>query len=1506
MVRTFLLALVVTAFLAPAAQAACTNTYSGPSGGEWQVAANWSLGHIPTSAEDVCVSRDVVIVERGIATGRLATIAAGAKVTMRTDPGFAHTQASFAEVDNAGTFEFVATGTAADNDSNELTVGTFSNRGTLRTAQNEGYTAIRGNVTNTGTVAVTSRLRLLDNGAPITWLSSGTITVTGELWMESGHGGTLRQTGGTLTNAGDVTFWGSSDQLAVSGGTFLGSPVTLRQGSLALTGGTGTARIHWGAASLATDVAAGWTIRIEDRSSDWVRLRVPAGQTRTNAGTIVFARDPIADTTNRVGVAIDVLDGAKLINTGTIRADANVVAEQRIIAPYSSGQSYPSPTAFVQNGVLEVHHALAVPPFTQGGGTTSVDAGVRFTVGAPLQNTDPGLTLNAGTITGGGRVSARRVTNRGGVVAPTPALDFSYNNIWETETQGGDYVQEAGGTLRTRLSAAGSGLSVGGVATLGGAWDVAPALGHTPPAGQTYAVVRTLTLGSRRVGTFAHVVGAYAPTYELDGADVTVPGGSASFSVDDVAVREGETFTFTVRRSSGAGAAAVRWSARDTGSAQRASDYPEINGGFPLFGDLTFAAGETAKTVTTVWTANDGAPEPDETFQFHLSHPTTVPISRATATATILNDDTSLTSVAPNVLSNGGPATVTLRGEGLTSQTKLLLRRGGRPDIAPLSFVPADDGRSATAVFDTTTATPLDASWFIEARTYGIGGGSRLVSLQAATGEARPYVQATGPAFARGGLPSDDYLYFGNLGAVASRPAAVRLSGYPVGADLAVDHLPPGATAGFYDGVKGRTVVVSLGRVPARSSDFVRIRYTPTTTIAGHTKLNLQAAMTFTDAIPALTDARTFTGATLLPPSAGSLVRADLTFSGGGSLRMTYSQAAADGAAPTVTHTGTSWTFAGTLPVAAAPAKAVRASVDDPTKGLLKVDFNGGEFKITGPLQQVEGAYELSIQRLRLTECMKDLGFLNGTDYEDLKRLAEGAVVMKGMVSAAGASSELGNFSLQLGALDAVMSGAWEMRVAGGPSAVLDNIANTKFNLYPEQDDEWQLLWMMQLCTEHDKPVEAPDPQYDKDGNFIPPPFVKELLQSHDPNEKAGTPGGGAAHAVRSDKPLHYRVSFENLPAASAAAQTVRVTDPLDPAKLDLSTFALGPIDFGDVLLTPPANARSWTTTVDLRPATDLLVRVEAGLEGSSAVWKFTSLDPATLTATTDAVAGFLPPNKVAPEGQGGVSYSVAPVAGVATGTVVGGDASIVFDTNAAIVTNVWSNLLDDTAPAAAVQSAVVRDCGVDVAWGGTDAGSGIASYDVWMSEDGGAWRPVAMRTAGTSARVPAEAGRAYRFDVQARDFAGNLQAAERGDARAVSADCSAPVVDPGDGQIIVEQPGPPSGPGPGGGGAPQPAPKLAFGRTPVSVKLGKVTRRAVTVTLTSRERFAFTGTATLRVGKALSRAAKFSLGKPAKVTLRPKAPLKRGRTKVVLRLALVAPGGVKKTVDVKLTVRVR
>jgi hypothetical protein len=80
-------------------------------------------------------------------------------------------------------------------------------------------------------------------------------------------------------------------------------------------------------------------------------------------------------------------------------------------------------------------------------------------------------------------------------------------------------------------------------------------------------------------------------------------------------------------------------------------------------------------------------------------------------------------------------------------------------------------------------------------------------------------------------------------------------------------------------------------------------------------------------------------------------------------------------------------------------------------------------------------------------------------------------------------------------------------------------------------------------------------------------------------------------------------------------------------------------------------------------------------------------------------------------------------------------------------------------------------------------------------------------------------------------------------------------------------------------------------------------------VTLTSRETFANTGTAVLRTAKKTqSGTARFSLskGKSAKVTLKLKPALRKGRTvKLVLRLELRA-GNARKVVDVKVRLRAR
>jgi hypothetical protein len=208
----------------------------------------------------------------------------------------------------------------------------------------------------------------------------------------------------------------------------------------------------------------------------------------------------------------------------------------------------------------------------------------------------------------------------------------------------------------------------------------------------------------------------------------------------------------------------------------------------------------------------------------------------------------------------------------------------------------------------------------------------------------------------------------------------------------------------------------------------------------------------------------------------------------------------------------------------------------------------------------------------------------------------------------------------------------------------------------------------------------APQPQQHAPLNS---PQTTCPVNSLDPNDKYGPAGVGPARYVGGSSPMPYAVAFENKPNATAAAQQVVVTDQLDRNKVDLATFGLGPIAFGNIRVVPPPGLSQYSTDVDLRPATNLIVRINAGLDTTTglATWRFTSLDPATMLPTTSPLAGFLPPDTSPPQGEGSILFTVMPKPGLANGTQIQNQATVVFDQNAPINTPVWLNTIDATPP---------------------------------------------------------------------------------------------------------------------------------------------------------------------------------------------------------------------------------
>ncbi len=263
-----------------------------------------------------------------------------------------------------------------------------------------------------------------------------------------------------------------------------------------------------------------------------------------------------------------------------------------------------------------------------------------------------------------------------------------------------------------------------------------------------------------------------------------------------------------------------------------------------------------------------------------------------------------------------------------------------------------------------------------------------------------------------------------------------------------------------------------------------------------------------------------------------------------------------------------------------------------------------------------------------------------------------------------------------------------------------------------------------------------------------------------DPNDKAGPNGDGSSSRYIKSRPITYNVAFENKPAATAPASQVIVTDQLDPTKVDLASLSLGTLGFGSTVINPPAGVSNFSTTDKINSS--LNVRIQGSLDADTGLlkWTFTSIDPSTGLPPTDPTVGFLPPDADGMEGQAFVTFNVMPKAGATTGTQVTNMATVVFDSNAPINTPSWMNTLDVDAPASQVTALPSQSLAtVNVAWSGTDKGSGVASYSIFVSDNGGPFTAWQSNVTTTSATFTGTVGHTYGFLSEATDKAGNTEA---------------------------------------------------------------------------------------------------------------------------------------------------
>ncbi|HXG48711.1 MAG TPA: hypothetical protein VNO52_13890, partial [Methylomirabilota bacterium] len=310
-------------------------------------------------------------------------------------------------------------------------------------------------------------------------------------------------------------------------------------------------------------------------------------------------------------------------------------------------------------------------------------------------------------------------------------------------------------------------------------------------------------------------------------------------------------------------------------------------------------------------------------------------------------------------------------------------------------------------------------------------------------------------------------------------------------------------------------------------------------------------------------------------------------------------------------------------------------------------------------------------------------------------------------------------------------------------------------------------------------------------------------------NEKFGAKGLGTQNWIGRTAVIPYRINFENIGPgsrdgqgnpyptfATAPAQRVTITDPLS-TNLDWTTFELAELGFGDTIVPIPSGRKHYAGSVGMTFNDQTFnVEVEAGIDlANGRVFAvFQSIDPAT-SLPPDVLTGFLPPEDGTGRGKGHFAFLIKPRADQPSGTEIRNVAFIEFDRQMTIATD----QVDPQNPAAGVdpnkQALNTLDSGPPessvatlpaesgrhfiVEWSGQDdaGGSGLVSYDVYVSTNGGFFGRWLADTAATSMPFSGELGQTYAFYSRARDLVGNEEPAPLAPDAQTTVSTNAPVL---------------------------------------------------------------------------------------------------------------------------------
>ncbi|NJN12705.1 MAG: hypothetical protein HC815_34015, partial [Richelia sp. RM1_1_1] len=128
-----------------------------------------------------------------------------------------------------------------------------------------------------------------------------------------------------------------------------------------------------------------------------------------------------------------------------------------------------------------------------------------------------------------------------------------------------------------------------------------------------------------------------------------------------------------------------------------------------------------------------------------------------------------------------------------------------------------------------------------------------------------------------------------------------------------------------------------------------------------------------------------------------------------------------------------------------------------------------------------------------------------------------------------------------------------------------------------------------------------------------PEDYSPTLLKSADPNDILGPSGYGSEKWIPATDPLEYTIRFENMSTATAPAKQVVVTQKLD-SDLDLRSFRLGSLGWGDLVFQVPENRSFYSERIDLTSEYGIYADITAFIDIATGEikWEIKAIDPET------------------------------------------------------------------------------------------------------------------------------------------------------------------------------------------------------------------------------------------------------------------------------------------------------